>query len=68
MIFNVLSGPEVCVLCRLLERLAAEASEWGAVAGGAYRSVPLQVMEDKVRGHTKKRKHVPCNCCLRVPS
>ncbi|CAL5229048.1 g12297 [Coccomyxa viridis] len=31
----------------LLERLAAEASELGAVAGGANRSVPLQVVEDK---------------------
>ncbi len=36
-------------MCSLLERLAAEASELGAVAGGANRSVPLQVVEDKVR-------------------
>ena len=35
------------VVHRFLERMAAEASDMGAVAGGAHRGVPLRVVEEQ---------------------
>ena len=35
-------------LHRFLERMAAEAAEAGAAAGGAYQGVPLRVVENQV--------------------